>query len=252
MFKADATQIRRRANLLPIKGMLYAISHAIADPSIKADAKGASSRRKINGLSKHFSKLYLIASGYGNPDEDDPSELLSTITSAVRSYTSLFYLINRHNRTSYIERHSNGIGRRIAPERNLLLIPAMMAAQGKRRSLACSTIIKGLYSMPARFLYGKCMAALKVEQFQQGLGLKGGKEHALSRLSLSMEQLQSLIERIDSNDINPQSDEMVKELFVNEIVSLSESDDIPIAEFISDRLSNGNISFRTALGMVRK
>ena len=250
-FKADPVQIRRRANLLPIKGMLYAISHAIADQSVKSDAKSGSSRRRINGISKHFSKLHFLASGYD--DDISPSEMLAILTSASRSYVNLFYSMKGSNRSSYIARHSNSpAGRSVSPERNLLLIPAIMASRRERRSLAYSTIIKGLYSMPARFLYNRAAAAMKLEAMQQGLGLKGAKDSALSRLSLSMSQMESMISRMLAGGANPESDEMIKELFVNEVVAISESEDMGLAEFISDKLSNGNISFRTALRMVRK
>ena len=237
--------------MLPVKGLLYAISHAIGDPEVKAASRDDAARRRVNGLSRQMPRLYLLASGY-NDDKDDPSELLGTITSATRSYVNLFYAMQRRHRQAYIERHYDGIGRRVKPESNLLLMPAIMAQDGERRSQAYSTIINGLYSMPARFLYTKSKAALKVELLQQGMGLKGAKDSALSRLSLSMERIQAQIDRIASGEINPENDEMVKELFVKEVVAVSEAEDMSIAEFVSDRLSNGSISFRTALRMVRK
>ncbi|MCL4379131.1 MAG: hypothetical protein M1160_03010 [Candidatus Marsarchaeota archaeon] len=250
-FRADPARIRRLANMLPIKGLLYAISHAIGDPEVKAASRDDATKRRVSGLSKHMPKLYLLASGY-NDERDDPSELLSTITSATRSYVNLFYAMQGHHRLAYIERHSKSIGRRVKPESNLLMMPAIMAQNRERRSQAYSSIIKGLYSMPARFLYTKSNAALKVELLQQGMGLKGAKDSALSRLSFSMGQIQALIGRIANGDINPENDEMAKALFVNEIVAVSEAEGMSMAEFLSDRLSNGSISFRTALRMVRK
>ena len=236
-----------------MKGLIYAISHAISDPSVKADAKAGNSGRRVNGLSKHFSRLYLLASGYDCKGGTDLSEMLGTITATARSYVNLFYSIRQSNRSAYIERHANGaVGRGVPPESNLLIMPAMMANGGVRRSVAYSAVIHGLYSMPARFLYEKSNVAMKVELLQQGMGIKGTKDTALSRLSLSMNQMQSLIERISGGEINPEADEMVKELFVNEIVAISESEDMSLAEFINDKLSNGSISFRTALRMVRK
>ncbi len=252
-FRADAAQIRKGANMLPVKSMLYAISHAMADPSIKAEAKSESARRRVSGMSKHFSRLYLLASDYGTQEQTRPSGLFSVITSAVHSYVNLFYSIKSSNRSSYIERNSRGSAcRRVNPEGNLLLMPAIMAERGERRGQVHSAIIRSLYSMPARFLRDKSRAAMKVEALQQGLGLKGARESALSRLSLSMAEVESLIERIGNGVINPEGDEMVKELFVNEMVAVSESEDMGLAEFVSDKLSSGNVSFEIGRRLIRK
>lgn len=251
-FRADPIQMRRRANLLPIKSMLYAISHALSDPSIKADARHENTRRRISGLSKHFSRLFLLASDYGTEEQMSPPRMFGAITSAVHSYVNLFYALRPAGRESYIGRHSDGIGRRVSPENNLLIMPAIMAQRGERRSLAYSTIARSLYSMPARFLYDKSRAAMKVEALEHGMGIKSAREAALSRLSLSMSQVESLIHRIGDGSISPEADEMIKELFVNEIVAVSESEDMSLAEFVSEKLTNGNISFKVAHRLRRK
>ncbi len=245
--------MRKGANMLPVKSMLYAISHAMADPSIKAEARSANTRKRISGLAKHLSMLYLLASDYGSDEQTRPSGLFSAITSAAHSYVSLFYTINGANRSAYIERHSNGsAGRRVKPENNLLLMPAIMAERGERRSQVYSTIVRSLHAMPVRFLYEKSRAAMKIEILQQGMGLKGAGEPALSRLSLSMAEVESLIMRIGNGVINPEGDEMVKELFVNEIVAVSESEDMGLAEFVSEKLSNGSVSFKIGKRLIRK
>ncbi len=253
MFKASPREIRSRANALPLKSMMYAISHAMADPTIKADAASGNTKRRVSVLSRHLSTLDRLVLYLGNSSEIGPSQAYGTITSAAHSYVNLFYSMKPSSRNAYIERHSNGaLSKRIKPENNLLVLPAIMASRKERRSSVHSAIVRNLHAMPLRFLYNKTKAAMRVELLEQAMGIKGARESALAGFSASMKNIEALLDGIAGGDIKPESDERAKDMFVNHIVDMSESEEMGISEYICEKLSTSNVSFKIARRIIRK
>ncbi len=251
-FKANTKEIRARANMLPMKSMLYAISHALSDPAIKAET-GAAARRRIGVLSRHHTSLSRMVLYLGNLSEINPSQQYGAIASAAHSYVNLFYSMNHRRVQDYVQRHSgSSISKRVKPENNLLLLPAISATKGTRRSTVHTTITRNLYAMPLRFLYDKTKSAMRLELFQQAVGVKSAKESALAGFSATMKNIEALLNGIGSGEINPQSDERAKEMFVNHISDISEAEEMGLSEYISEKLATNNVSFKIARRIIRK
>lgn len=253
MFKASPKEIRSKANALPLKSMMYAISHALSDPTVKQVAASGNTKRRASVLSRHLSSLDRLVLYLGNSSDIDPNQMYGTITSAAHSYVNLFYSMKPSSRNAYIEEHSSSaLSKRIKPENNLLVLPAIMASRRARRSSVHSIIVRNLHAMPLRFLYSKTKAAMRVELLEQAMGIKGARESALAGFSASMKNIEALLDGMADGEMNPASDERAKDMFVNHIVDISESEEMRIAEYISEKLSTSNVSFKIARRIIRK
>ncbi|HUC38560.1 MAG TPA: hypothetical protein VL944_00325 [Candidatus Acidoferrum sp.] len=252
-FKANSKEIHARVNLLPLKSMIYAFSHVMADQNVRSSMSHGLSRKRMASIARHRTTLEKMTLYLNNSSEMDPNHLYGTISSAAHSYVGLFYTMNPISRDAYIEKHSNnGISKRIKPENNLLIMPAIMASQRERRSKAYSIIVRNLHAMPLKFLYTKSKAAMRLELLQQAIGVKRAGESALTGFSASMRNIEALIEGINNGEINPQGDERAKELFINHIIDISETEGMGLSEFICDKLATSNVSFKIARRMIRK
>ena len=251
--KSTSIEIRAKANMLPIKSLIYALSHVIADPSVQSDARNDGIGRRVQMLSRHVSNLGRIANVLSRSGIVRPEMLYRTISSATTSYVNLFYAMKHGCRSSFIERcYTDGTCGRVRPDSNILVMPALMATRKEKRNKVSSNIIRHLYSMPMKVVYRSSKSAMHVELLEQALSVKSISDSALRRFSASLKKMDALIGAIEAGAIDPGSDEQLKELFIDEIVELSLSEDIRLAEYVSEKLSTNSVNYKVARRIMRK
>ncbi len=250
---STSLEIRSRANALPVKSLIYAITHAVSDPSIEDDAKNDGISRRVQLLSRHLNNLTRIADLLNRSGTIRPEALYGTISSAATSYVNLFYAMRHSTRSSFIARCYTGSAcKRIKPENNLLVMPAVMATRKEKRNKVSDNIIGSLYSMPLRFVYKHSKAAMHVELLQKAIAVKSISDSTLRRFSSSLKKIDALIGAIENGAVDPTNDELLKELFIDEIVEFSNSEDLTLADFLSEKLLTNSVNFRIARRIIRK
>ncbi len=249
--KTDAASIRKRLIMLPLKSLLYAISYLMSDPCSEGVKKGTTAARRIATIRRHREILHSMLTNQQGPD--GLKEVRSRIASAVNSYVGFFYSIDDPARIAFIERADrHKMSDRIPKAKNLIIIPAIMACAKEKRGKAMAHLSRWLYASPLAFLRKSSKAAMHIELLQQSIGLKDIGESSMKRLSLSMNQLDSAIERIMQGGFRIEEDSMLTELAVNEIVAISEAERLSIADFISEKLHDDELSGENAARMIRK
>ncbi len=249
--KTDAVSIRKRLGMLPLKSIMYAISYLMADPCSARVKKGTTAARRMATIGRHRDALQVVLSNMQGPVKLE--EVRSRIASAVNSYVGFFYSIDDQSRMAFIERADrNRMSDRIPKGNNLILIPAIMARNGEKRSRAIAQLSRWLYASPLIFLKKSSKAAMHIELLQQSIGLKDIADSSMKRLSLSMNQLDSAIERIMQGGFRLEEDGMIADLTVNEIVAISEAERLSIADFISEKLHDSELCEDKAVRMIRK
>jgi len=207
----------------------------------------------LRKMSKQMKELALLASALQKMEARSGSELYKSIKLATMSYVDLFYSLDNKERDLYISNCAPGRGRRkIIDEQNLLLIPAIMASRGEPKSRVTTFLINGVYKIPFRVLYHASKAAVHIELLQQAMGLKGTPETSVRRFSDVLEKLSETMESIDNGDPRPEADENLKDKFVAEAVLLSQTTNMKIADFISERIMPNAFTDRIAKKVIRR
>ena len=228
--RATSLEIRAKANALPLKSLIYALSHTVANPIIENDAKNDGIGRRVQMLSRHIANLNRMADVLSRSGIVRADVMYREMASAATSYVNLFYAMRHSSRTGYIARcYTDGTCSRVKPENTMLVMPALMATKREKRNRVASTLTRHLYSMPLRVVYRTSKAAMHVELLEQAMSVKHVPDSALRRFSSSLKKMDALIHAIENGAIDPQSDERLKELFIDEIVELSQRDDLMMA-----------------------
>ncbi len=244
--------IKCGANLLPVKGLLYAMAYAKASGHIVHSTKPGADEA-LRKMSKQMRELALLASDLQKMKATSGSELYKNIKLATISYVDLFYSLNSKDRDLYISSCGPGRSRKkIMDEQNLLLIPAIMASRGEPKAKVTAFLIGGVYKIPFRVLYHSSKAAMHIELLQQAMGLKGTPEAPVKRFSDVLEKINETMENIEEGDLRPEADENLKEKFVGEAVLLSQSTNMKIADFISEKIMPNAFTERLAAKVIRK
>jgi hypothetical protein len=244
--------IKCGANLLPVKGMLYAMAYANASGHVsRSTRRGADEAR--GKMSKQMKELALLASDLQRLRAASGSELYKGIKLAVISYVDLFYSLDSRERDLFITGCVPGRSRKkIMDEQNLLLIPAIMASRGEPKAKVTEFLISGVYKIPFRVLYHSSKAAIHIELLQQAMGLKGTPEASVKRFSDVLERVNDKMESIEEGDLRPEADENLKDRFVAEAVLLSQTTNMKIADFISERVMPNAFTDRLARKTIRR
>ncbi len=249
--KADSTSIRKGISRLPLKSLHYAISYLMLDPCSAKARSGTSEARRLATIARHKAAIESILSDAS--DSHTKEAIHSKITSAANSYVGFFYSIDEAARKAFIDRADKStMSDRIPKKNNLILIPAIMASRGERRSRAMAQLLRWLYSAPLVFLQKSSKTAMHIELLQQSIGLKDIADSSMKRLSLTMNQLDSAIERIMGGGFRFEEDSMLADIAVNEIVAISEAERLSIADFISEKLYASELYGDKAVRMIRK
>ncbi|MFI5412488.1 MAG: hypothetical protein ACHQX1_01200 [Candidatus Micrarchaeales archaeon] len=249
--KTLSLAIRCGANLLPVKGLLYAMAHAKSSRHVTGSSKSgaAETQRK---LAKYMKELATLATDLQSMKEVSGSELYRHIRLATISYVDLFYSLEGKERDLYLTSCVGHHGKKIENENNLLLIPAIMASRGEPKSHVTSFLVNNIYKIPFRVLYHSSKAAIHIELLQQAMGLKNAPDSIMKRFSETLTGVESIMQSIEEGEIKPEEDEVMKQDFVEEAVTLSQSTDMKIADFISEKIMPNAFTDRMAKKIIRK
>jgi hypothetical protein len=91
-----------------------------------------------------------------------------------------------------------------------------------------------------------------IELLQQAMGIKDAPDGPIKRFSNALASMDNLMQRIEAGDLNPEIDEEAKGKFVDEAVLLSQSTDMKVADFISEKIMPNAFTDRLAKKIIRK
>lgn len=256
--RSQTVEIRSRANLLPFKALIYAVSSA----QLKAPR---SSRERLREQFKNLTNSMRILNLYAerfynasgptpsgpNASEPDPLSSTETIKTAIDNYVSLFYCMTTHERASYI-RALSGMRHKVKNESNMLYFPAIMSEAGEEQKTVKGDLFKHLYAMPFRILCNSSKTGLRVMLQQTGMAVGSVKYEVMHDFSKSVSLLDARMLDIASGKINPIKDEELKEEFLEQAVKMSRETDINIVEIISDRVRTDSHIRKEALRLMRR
>ncbi len=243
--------IRCGANLLPVKGLLYAMAHAKSSRHVAGSSKHGSAAA-VRKLSAQMKELSEFATALQRMRQFSGSELYKNIKLATVSYVDLFYALDTKDRDAFLASYAGSHGKKIAHEQNLLLIPAIMASRGEPKSQVTSFLIGAIYKIPFRVLYHSSKAAVHIELLQQAMGIKDTPDGPVKRFSDALARMDKVMSSIEEGELRPEVDEDFKEKFVDEAVLLSQSTSMNIADFISEKVMPHAFTDRLARRVIRR
>jgi hypothetical protein len=249
--KTLSLAIRCGANLLPVKGLLYAMSHAKSSRHVTGSSK-ATAAESVKKMSKYMKELSEFATGLQTMHDVSGSELYKQIKTATTSYVDLFYNMDTKERDLYLTSCVGHHGKKITNEQNLLLIPAIMASRGEPKSNVTSFLVNSIYRIPFRVLYHSSKAAMHIELLEQAMGIKSSPDKAMEKFSDALTKVDMRMQAIEDGTIRPEGDETLKEEFTTEAVLLSQTSDMKIADFISEKIMPNAFTDRIARRIIRK
>lgn len=243
--------IRCGANLLPVKGLLYAMAHASSSRHVTNSSK-ASGAGTVRKMSKTAKELAGLATDLQKMREVTGSDLYRQIKGATTAYVDLFYSMDTKERDMYLTSCFRHHSKKITDEQNLLLIPAIMASRGEPKSSVTTFLTNAIYRIPFRVLYHSSKAAVHIELLEEAMGIKNSPDKAMQRFSEHLSRMDMRMQAIEDGTIRPEGDEALKEEFTNEAVLLSQSTDMKIADFISEKIMPNAFTDRLAKRIIRK
>lgn len=258
-----ALEIRCRANILPLKAILYAIAHAkekackprnsnstLYVPRLTAQMRELAA--SIDSLNACTGQPARLARSEPPTDPDDPDAQSGSIESSIRTYVDLFYTISKAERKSYMETFEKARWSRISAERNLLLIPALMAELGLQKEEVSKGLFCHLYRMPFKALYDSSKAALHVGNLLNNMAIRSVEYETVDRFSKSMSRLEARIKAIEKGDIRPLEDERLKADFIDRCISFSRITDINVVDVMAQRVGTESAIQARMQRMIRK
>ncbi len=249
--RALSLAIRCGANLLPVKGLLYAMAHAKASRHVSGSSKKGTGE-SLRKLSRQIRELAEVATQLQKMEDMGGSELYKAIKLAVIAYVDLFYELTTKERDLFLSSCAGRHGKKISNEQNLLLIPAIMASRGEPKDEVTSFLIRAIYKIPFRVLYHSSKAAVHLELMQHAMGIKAAPEGPVKRFSDALARLAIVTQSIENGEPRPEYDEQLKENFVDEAVLLSQTTDMKVADFISEKIMPNAFTDRMARKIIRK
>ncbi|MCL5430368.1 MAG: hypothetical protein M1504_02730 [Candidatus Marsarchaeota archaeon] len=242
--------IRCGANLIPVKGLIYALSHAKANRHVAGSTRKAV-KESVKNLNKSMKDLTTMSDDLRSMKDVTGVELNECIRSATASYVELFYALSIDERKQYLE-SSHSYTKRVPREENLLLIPALMASKGEPKDNIIDFLSSNIYKMPFRVLYHASKAAVHIELLEQSMGIKSAPEPLLNGFSKALNNISDCMNQIEEGNVRPEYDEAIKYDFIEEAVTLSTTSDMKIADFISEKVMPSAFTERMARRIIRK
>jgi hypothetical protein len=230
--KGLSLEIRCKANRLPLKSMLYAISHARA----KLSKPKTNANLYVHKLASHTRDLGFKIDSLNGSVDPNPDDNSDSIKSAVGLYVDLFYTISKEERKRYMEEFNEQKNRKITNERNLLIIPALMAELNMPKEEISDGLFHQLYRMPFKVLHDSSKSALHIGILEQNMAIKSVPYETVEKFSASMSRLEQRIKQIEQGRINPQDDEDLKADFIEKAADFSKKTEINIIDLISERV----------------
>ncbi len=231
--KGLSLEIRCKANILPLKSLLYVIAHA---NKYVVKPKNSNASLYVHRLTAQMREIGAMANTLNGSGDINPDDHSSGIESAINAYVNLFYTATKDERKSYIESFNNGKKTKIKPERNLLIVPALMAELNQSKEEVSKGLFYYLYKMPFKILYDSSKSALHVALLEQNMAIRTVPYDTMEKFSQSMSKLESRIKSVEKGNIMPQDDEDTKADFIEKAIEFSKVTEINIIDLISERV----------------
>ena len=178
----------------------------------------------------------------------DANEMHDIIGVTAESYANLYYSLDSSVRASILNDNHG----RIAKEENILTMPAVMINGNEHKSAVVSSLERSLYKKPLAFLQSAISTSIKMESLRASMALKKKTDFTVERLSYSLQNIEKLMQNVDSGNIKPTEDEEAKMRIVHELVTLSEQYDAHTLNYISSKLDETSFNISTAQRIIRE
>ncbi|MCL4388722.1 MAG: hypothetical protein M1564_03635 [Candidatus Marsarchaeota archaeon] len=236
------TRILAKANLIPIKSMVYTIMFA------EKVLSEVASEKEIPKLSAADASLYRLRKLYKELDsgkQQDMQRVHSELNSAVNNYVRLIYSLNFESRT----RVSYECERLRLPKNSIVSFP-IENPYGKHdcAALMCAH----LYVQPLRSMHAAFSEAEKMLSLQKAFGMRGMHSEAINSLALNNKRLKSYIAKAEGGGLNVLELEQKKEEFASKFAKISAENDLGITDLALHRLDPGTLSEMNAKRLSRR
>lgn len=228
-----SVEIRCKSNIMPLKSLLYAMAYAI---KYVVRPKNSNATLFVHKLVVHTKNLNSMATSLKGSAEIDPKTHSQGIQSAVNAYVDLFYNASRDERKFFIEEFNKRVKTKVRMERNLLVLPALVAELKLPKDEVSKKLFYSLYKMPLKILFDSSKTALHVALLEQNMAISTVPYDTVEKFSKSMSKLESRIKSVEKGEIDPDEDEDVKADFIEKAVEFSKATEINIADLISEKV----------------
>ena len=231
--KGLSLEIRCLANRRPLMSLLYAFQHARKHV---IRYKNSNTSLYAHKLTAQIRDLGATATDLKGSNDINPNDLSDSINSSIKTYVDLFYNINKDERKEYLALFNNGKKSKIKPERNLLIIPALMAELKQPKEEIAQALFYSLYRMPFKILDDSRRSAFSIALLKRNMAITSVSSDVIDKFAKSMVKFESRMKAIEGGEIDPPDDEDIKEDFIEKAIELSRTSEINIVDLVAEKV----------------
>ena len=236
------TRMLAKANLIPIKSMVYTIIFA---GKVLGEVASEKEIPKLNAADASLYRLRKLYKSVESGKQEDMQKEYSELNSAVNSYVSLIYSLGFESRTQI----AAACERLRLPKNSIVSFP-IENPYGRHdcTKLMCTH----LYIQPLRFMHAAFSESEKMLSLQKAFGMRGMHSEAINSLALNNKRLKSYIAKAEGGSLNVLELEQKKEEFASKFAKISAENDLGITDLALHRLDPGMLSEMNAKRLSRR
>ncbi len=206
------------SNTLSVKSILIAMQYAGKYAEV-VFAETPSNRFRIRRLKLYISRLESLSSLLHSNEPVDTEDLHRELKLASIAYVNLFYGASESDRDAYLSCcMSENLTGNIAPEKNVITLPSIMAENGIPIGKASLSLLCSVHKKPFVALRSAIKAAISMEMFKNSFGMDTSKEDIIKRLDGKVNDIDSAISNInylikDTKTIEKKKLEIINDMY---------------------------------------
>ena len=161
-------------------------------------SKNASNQRRLSRMHTYSARLSALLGKLNANEPVDPDDLHRELKLATIAYTNLFYGASSRDISYFLSSClSESVVIRVPPERNIITMPAIFAANGIKIGRATQLLLKSLHRKSFMVFKDACKAATMVELFRASSAMGPSKGEAVSRLDSYASEIDEVLRNMD-------------------------------------------------------
>ena len=174
--------------------LIYAFQHA-RKHVIKQ--RNSNTSLYAHRLAAQIRDLGAVSTALKGSSDLNPSDIADNIKASIKTYVDLFYSINKDERKEYLALFNGGKKTKIKPERNLLIIPALMAELKQPKDEISQALFYSLYRMPFKVLDDSRRSAFSIALLKRNMAITSVSSDIIDKFAKSMVKFESRMKMIE-------------------------------------------------------
>jgi len=228
---ATISRLANMSNLNSVKSILMAMQIA-AKYAETVFSKNPKNYNRLKRIRLYSLRLNRLSNSLHTEKYIDPEELYRELRLASIAYVNLFYGASQSDRNAFLSScMSDGLGRRVNSENNLILLPSILAANEVPVGKASFSILAGLHKKSFMAIKQAMKSAASMELFRNSSAIGSNSEN-IERINKSIYEIDGIISNMHGLMKNYEAIEAKKLELISEMCDIGESSGFPVDSVI--------------------